>query len=155
MTVPDRLAMVMAALFVLVGGVFAVGSWGAYLTDSAIARDGVRATGKITGKLVSRDDDDIDHLISYTFSLPDGRQQTGRHAIAEDDWAAREVGQPIAVSYGQNNPTRNFPVGYGVTSLGLTAFLSVAGAALAAFGALILVAPWKWPAKPKPSPRDA
>ena len=155
MTGSDRLAMVMAALLVLVGGVFAIGSWGAYLTDSVIARDGVRATGKITGKWVSRDDDETDHLLSYTFSLPDGRQQTGRQAIAEDDWATREVGQPIAVSYGQNNPTRNFPVGYGVISLGLTAFLSVAGGALAGFGALILVAPWKGPVKPRPSPRDA
>lgn len=155
MTLPDRLAMVMAALFVLVGGVFAIGSWGAYLTDRAIAHDGARATGTITGKSVSHGDDDTDHLIAYSFALPDGRQQTGQHAIAEDDWATRQVGQPLALSYDQRKPTRNFPVGYGVTSLGLTAFLSVLGAALAGFGALILVAPWKWPATPRPPRRDA
>ena len=82
MNVPDRLAMGLAALFVVVGLVFAIGSWGAYLTDTQIAREGGRATGTITDKSVSRGDDDTDYLLRYRFTLPDGRWQTGQHGIA-------------------------------------------------------------------------
>lgn len=156
MTLPDRLAMGLAALFVVVGLVFAIGSWGGYLTDTHIARDGGRATGTITGKSVSHGDDDTDYLLQYRFVLPDGRTQTGQHRIAKVDWETRAVGAPLAVSYDRERPARNFPVGYGVTSLGLTIFLSVFGAVFAAFGAAILVAPWKWPAdRPRPPSRSA
>ncbi len=155
MNVPDRLAMGLAALFVVVGLVFAIGSWGAYLTDTQIAREGGRATGTITDKSVSRGDDDTDYLLRYRFTLPDGRWQTGQHGIAKADWATRKIGAPLDVSYDRLRPSRNFPAGYGVTSLGMTIFLSVFGAVFAAFGAAILVAPWKWPAdRPRP-PRGA
>jgi uncharacterized membrane protein len=153
-TVPDRLAMMLAALFVVVGLVFAIGSWGSYLTDTHIARDGGRATGTITDKSVSRGDDDTDYLLQYRFALPDGGLQTGQHGIAKADWATRQIGAPLAISYDRNRPSRNFPAGYGVTSLGMTIFMSVLGAVFAAFGAVIFVAPWKWPAdRPRPPPR--
>ena len=91
----------------------------------------------------------------YRFVLADGRTQTGQHGIAKADWATRTIGTPLAISYDRERPSRNFPDGYGVTSLGMTIFVSAFGAVFAAFGAAILIAPWKWPAdRPRP-PRGA
>jgi Protein of unknown function (DUF3592) len=159
-SLPDRpglglAGLFLAGLFVVVGLVFAIGSWGAYLNDTRIARSGARATGTITGKTVSRGDDDTDYEIRYEFALPDGRRQAGRHAIARDDWDTRRVGAPLAVSYDAGTPARNFPVGYGVTSLGVTIALSLLGALFAGFGGALLFAAIKAPSVPeaRPPPR--
>jgi hypothetical protein len=49
------------------------------------------------------------------------------------------------VAYSERNPDRNFPVGAGVTSLGVTVFVSVFSAVFAIFGTLLLVAVYRRP----------
>lgn len=136
---PSRAAWVFGLLFAIVGGIFAVGSWGAYLTDSEIERTGLRAEGLVLDKFVLRSHDgDSDFIVKYRFPLASGESKEASHTVSKGLWTGYRKGEPIEILYSSTNPNRNFPAGSGVTSIGLTAFISTMGALFAIFGAALL-----------------
>lgn len=136
----NRIAVLVGLLAVLVGILGIAVSWGAYLLDSDIEKHGARAVGNITGKsLASVADGSSDFIVAYWFSLPSGERLEAQHSVSPELWERLREGGTLVVAYSQRNPDRNFPVGAGVTSLGVTVFVSVLSAAFALFGTLLLV----------------
>ncbi|MBK6844709.1 MAG: DUF3592 domain-containing protein [Gemmatimonadetes bacterium] len=120
---PSRFAIAVCVLLALVGSVGAVGSWGAYLTDSRLERSGPRAVGLVTDSHVSRAaDGETDYIVEYTFALPSGREVASQRGVSQRLWSQLRRGERVTVVYSAKQPGRNFPLGAGVTSLGLTIF---------------------------------
>lgn len=112
----------------MVGLVFAVGVWGAYILDTRIEREGYSSTAKITRKYIGADEDGTDYRVEYRFQVP-GKEESilGSHSQRETQWRALKIGDPIEVYFQKENPLRNFPIGGGVTSLGLSIAITVVG----------------------------
>jgi hypothetical protein len=53
---------------------------------------------------------------------------------------ALDAGNTLTVFYAPENPARNFPEGAGVTSIGANIFVVIIAAAVALFGAVLMVA---------------
>jgi hypothetical protein len=132
-------AIVLAAAFCVVGTIGAVGSWVVYRLDGAIARGGERADGHVTRKsLVYATDGDSDYTVDYWFVLPSGARIEATRGIRKALWATLREGDVVAVRYSAANPRRNFPERDGPPGVGVTAFVSLLCATLAAFGALVI-----------------
>lgn len=141
---PSRFAIAVCVLLALVGSVGAVGSWGAYLTDSRLERSGPRAVGLVTDAQVSRAaDGETDYIVKYTFALPSGREVLAQRGVSQRLWSQLRRGERVTVVYSAEHPGRNFPLGAGVTSLGLTIFGSLLSAAVAALGYAVLFGVWR------------
>jgi hypothetical protein len=149
---PSRLALIIAALLATFGIIGVVGSWGAYSLDSSIEREGVRATGRVLDKHVLAAADDSDFIVEYSFELPSGERLTNSPGVSKALWSRFHKGDAIEIYYSAENPRRNFPVGAGVTSLGVTIFVSLISAVVGLFGYAILHSYFRGPAK---EPRDA
>lgn len=139
MTRDSRVAIIIAILLAVVGTIGAVGSWGAYLTDSRLERSGQRAQGLVTHKrsLLSADGDS-DYIVEYSFPLPSGELKQSQRGVSKALWTGLNEGQSFVVVYSRENPNRNFPLGAGVTSMGVTVFVSVLSAVVALLGFAIL-----------------
>ena len=136
----NRLSVAIGVLFLLFGLGVVVGQWGAYNLDTGIEKHGGRATGFVTKKtFVFSSDGDSDYVLEYCFSLPSGQQLRPRRTVSKDLWSSLQEGESFVVLYHPENPNRNFPVGSGVTSFGVTVFVWVLGAVFLVFGALIFV----------------
>ena len=120
----------------LVGLFAAVGSWGALRRDRAIERDGARAIATVTRLEVVEVHDGNDYVVQYRFDVPGGGTVTAQRGLPKRVWSALSEGAPLAVAYDPANARRNFPVGHGVTSVGLALFASVIGLLVAGLGAL-------------------
>lgn len=127
---------VVPAFMLLIGLLAAVGSWGALRRDRAIERDGARAVAIVTRLEVVEVHDGNDYLVHYRFRVPEGGVVTAQRGLPERAWRALSEGAPLPVAYDPANPRRNFPVGHGVTSVGLALFASVIGLVVAGMGAL-------------------
>ncbi len=126
-------------LFLAVGVVMVVGSIGAYRLDSAIQRSGGSSLGTVIDKDFSFSaDGDSDYQVTYTFLLADGGEMTGSQLVSKRFYESVERGDQITIHYLRSNPGRNFPTDQGVTSLGLTVFVSAMGAVFAAVGVALL-----------------
>lgn len=135
----SRLALAIGAAFCAFGLVAAIGSWGAYLADSRILEHGARVEARVLGKdVLFAADGDSDFMIDYVFELPDGTRELGHRGVPRPLWQSVREGGTVTVLYSPDNPRRNFPLGAGVTSLGLTVFVSAMGAVFAAVGSLLL-----------------
>jgi len=111
-------ALVMGFLFLLLGLGGAIAAWGAYATDTRIARTGVRAEGQLLGKSISAAADGTSgHILEYRFTTADGRTVDASRTVDEELWRSFEEGDAIVISYAPENPGRSFPVGGGVTSI--------------------------------------
>jgi len=127
------------AAFFVVGLVFIVGSWGAYLTDSNIVKNGASADGRLMKKYFMRAaDGDSDHMIEYWFKTADGVMIEATRGISRDLWNALHEGQTLQIHYARDNPRRNFPLGAGVTSPGIAIYASVFGALFALSGGALV-----------------
>ena len=134
--------LLMAGLLVVAGSLGVIGSWGAYWLDTDIIRDAQQAMGQITKKTVLQvADGDSDHLIAYWFRLPDGTRMEAEQGISKRLWQSLHEGDTLDILYAADNPRRNFPKGGGVTSLGVTLFVSLLSALFATFGGL-MIAGW-------------
>lgn len=129
----------MGALFLLVGLGGVVGAWGAYLTDKEIERSGPRAPAYLVKKVfLEVADGDSDYILEYRFQPEAGPVVGASRSVSKKLWDASREGQLLEVRYSLENPHRNFPAGEGVTSLGVTVFVSVVTALLAAFGGALV-----------------
>ena len=136
----NRRALIMGSLFALVGAVGAVGSWFAYSLDTGIEKSGPRAVGHITDKsMVSSSDGDSDFTVSYWFVLPGGERIEAERGVSKELWSTFRKGETLVVAYADGNPRRNFPSGAGVTSFGVTVFVSALSSVFAIFGSLLLL----------------
>jgi len=123
----DRIVFgALGLLFLTAGSVGCIGSWGAYLLDSRIAKTGMRAEALVIEKsYASTTDGTRDFLVKYEFNQANGDQVVGEHRITYQEWTELRKGDSLQISYAADNPQRNFPVSSGATSLSLTIFLSV------------------------------
>lgn len=136
----SRVALGMGALFLVVGCIGAIGSWGAYRLDTSIEKSGQRAEGRITKKSVLfAADGDSDYIVEYWFNLPSGKRVEAVRGVHKQLWNTLRDGEAFVVLYSAEKPKRNFPLGGGVTSIGLAVFASVFFGSFAAFGALLVV----------------
>ena len=135
----SKLALVMGVVFLLVGLGGVVGSWGAYVTDTNIERSGPRATGRLVKKLfLGAADGDSDYVLEYRFETPSGQSVTASRGVSKELWASLREGESREVRYSASNPKRNFPAGAGVTSIGVTIFVSVVASLFAVFGGALV-----------------
>ena len=136
----SRVALVMGALFFVVGCIGAIGSWGAYQLDTSIEKSDQRAEGRITKKSFLFDvEGDSDYIVEYQFNLPSGKRVEAVRGVHKKLWNTLRVGDAFVVLYLAENPKRNFPLGEGVTSIGMTVFASVFFGGFAVFGVLLVV----------------
>lgn len=136
----QRIVLLIGIVFVAIGAFGVIASWGAYFTDSAIAEKGQRAEGQILAKgIVASADGDSDFTVRYSFPLPGGQPREAEHSVSKKIWDKLQEGGPVIVLYAPDHPERNFPLGGGVTSLGVTLFVSLLAAVFAVFGALLLI----------------
>lgn len=135
----SRVALGMGALFFVVGCIGAIGSWGAYRLDTSIEKSGQRAEGRITKKSVLvAADGDSDYIVEYWFNLPSGKRVEAVRGVHKELWNTLRDGEALVVLYSAENPERNFPLGGGIASIGITVFVSVFFAVFAASGALLV-----------------
>lgn len=136
----SKWALVMGVVFLLIGLGGVVGSWGAYVTDTEIERSGPRATGRLVKKLFLRAaDGDSDYMLEYTFATSSGQEMKASRSVSKALWASLREGESLEVRYSEANPKRNFPAGAGVTSMGVTIFVSVVASVFAVFGGVLLL----------------
>ncbi len=136
----NRIALIMGSLLALVGAVGAVGSWFAYSLDTGIEKSGGRAEGHITEKsMVFASDGDSDFNVSYWFVLPRGERIEAERGVSKELWNSFQKGGTLVVVYSDSNPRRNFPLGAGVTSLGVTVFVSALSSVFAVIGSLLVI----------------
>jgi len=122
-----------------VGLIFMIGAWGAYLTDSRIQNSGASAQGHLERKVFLFDaGGDSEYLLEYWFLLEDGSRINASHHVSKALWDAVHENQTIEIKYSASKPQRNFPLGAGVTSLGMTIFASLFGAVFALFGGALI-----------------
>lgn len=131
----SKLALVLGVIFLLLGFGGVIGSWGAYSTDTAIERSGPRATGYLIKKLfLAAADGDSDYMLEYKFETASGQTVTASRGVSKALWMSLREGETLEVRYSASNPARNFPAGGGVTSIGVTIFISVIASILGVFG---------------------
>ncbi len=132
-------ALCIGLVFGLLGVLGLIGSWGAYGRDTDIVRAGHTAQATVLHKHRSQaGDDDTEYVVAYRFALPDGRSVDGQHSLPRERWAPLQKGDALTVHYAPDQPRRNFPQGRGVTSMGVTVFVSVLAAVFAVFGGLLV-----------------
>ena len=135
----SRTAFVMGVLFFIVGSIGALGSWAAYWLDTGIERNGHRAQGHVTRKsYLSVADGGSDYNVEYWFMLPSGERVESNRGVHKELWSTLKEGNSVIVLYSADNPKRNFPLGGGVTSIGVAVFVSVISAVIAVFGSLLI-----------------
>lgn len=132
-------ALIMGGLFLLFGLIFLIGSWGAYLTDSKIQETGKSADGHIEKKVfLFVADGDSDYILEYWFLTNDGLKINTSHHVSKSLWQKVNEKQIIEIKYSPTNPKRNFPIGEGVTSFGLSIFFSVIGGLITLMGGALI-----------------
>ena len=134
-----RILGILAGCIILGIGVFIlVGAWGTYLKDTGIANSGMVAEAIVVkaGHLVAKRGES--HGLVYRFTLADGNVIERNWTQEEEHWKRYRVGDSIRIHYDPDHPGRNFPEGAGVTSLGMTLFISAFGLIFAIFGGMIL-----------------
>ena len=100
--------------------------------------------GLVTDAQVSRAaDGETDYIVKYTFALPSGREVSAQRGVSQRLWSQLRRGERVTVVYSAEHPGRNFLLGAGVTSLGLTIFGSLLSAAVAALGYAVLIGVWR------------
>lgn len=135
----SKLALILGLIFLLLGLGGVIGSWGAYLTDTAIERSGPRATGHLIKKLfLAAADGDSDYMLEYKFETASGQTVTASRGVSKALWMSLREGETLEVRYSASNPARNFPAGGGVTSIGVTLFISVIASIFAIFGGALV-----------------
>jgi hypothetical protein len=135
----SKIALVFGILFLVTGLLFVYGSWRGYQLDTQILERGARADGHVTRKIVvAAADGNNDHGIDYWFALPDGKRIEAHAGVPKSVWDGVHEGDTLQIAYSTEYPRRNFPVGGGVTSAGLTMFVGGFGAVFAALGGLLI-----------------
>lgn len=139
-TRPHIGAIAVGVLFLLAGLAMLVGAAGAFLQDTRIARAGTTLTAVVLGKeMVFSSLGDSDFEISYAFTLPDGSRRQSTSLISRQRWLTLQEGDTLEIRIDAFDPTRSFPVGEGVTSPFMLAFMALFGLAMAVPGGMLLL----------------
>jgi hypothetical protein len=127
------------AISLLLAGLILAGVWGTYLNDSRIEREAATVDAVVVraGFLVAKPGET--HGLIYRFNLPDGRAMERRWSEDDDRWRGYRAGDRIRIHYDPNDPNRNFPDGEGVTSLGMTLFISAFGLAFLFLAGMLML----------------
>jgi Protein of unknown function (DUF3592) len=132
-------ALVVGALFLIIGCVGFVGSWAAYQLDTGIVKHGQRAQGHIISKgFLFVADGDSEYNVKYWFKLEGGPRVDASRGVDEALWRTLREGESFVVVYSAENPRRNFPLSGGVTSFGVAVWLSILFLVFAGFGVLMI-----------------
>lgn len=132
-------ALCIGLVFGWLGAFGLIGSWAAYERDTGIVRAGHTAEATVLRKHRSQAaDDDVEYVVAYRFTLSDGTPVDGQHTLPRERWSRLQKGDALTVHYAPDRPRRNFPQGRGVTSIGVTLFVSGLSAAFAVFGGLLV-----------------
>ncbi len=132
---PNLVALIMGVIFFLAGLLFIVGSWGAYITDTKIQESGNSADAHIKKKVHVFDaKGDSGYILEYWFKTDSGSKINTSRNVSKTLWKSVSEGQAISIKYSPSNPKRNFPNGEGVTSFGMSVYVSVFGAIFTLFG---------------------
>jgi len=135
----STISLVFGIVFLVIGLLTVFGSWRGYQLDNGILEHGVRTQGHITKKIViAAADGDSDYGVDYWFTLPAGQRIEAHGGIPKSLWDGLHEGDTLEIAYSSEYPRRNFPVGGGVTSLGLTIFVGTFGAIFAVLGGLLI-----------------
>jgi len=133
------LPLLIGLLFLLAGLGGCIGAWGAYLTDIRIEREGPRAQGTLLKKsFLGVADGDSDYVLEYVFTPEGGSPLKMSRSVSKSLWVSLREGQALEIRYSRESPRRNFPAGSGVTSIGVTIFVSVIAAIFVLLGAALV-----------------
>jgi hypothetical protein len=138
-----RAGWIASVVFLAVGCLAVLGTWGVYLKDTGIAKSGGVAQAVVTRVGHLRAKPGENHGLVYQFTLPDGRVIERTVTDDAERWQAYRVGDKLTVHYELTNPQRNFPQEEGNQSVGLAVFLSVIGLMFTAVGALLGWGAWR------------
>ena len=135
----SAISLVFGIVFLAVGLLTVFGSWRGYQLDNRILEHGVRAPGQITKKVVAAAADGTNEYgVDYWFTLPEGERIEAHGGVPKSLWDGLREGDTLEIAYSPEYPRRNFPVGGGVASLGITMFVGTFGAVFAALGGLLI-----------------
>ena len=94
------MALVMGALFLLVGCIATVVSWGALWLDASNKMSGQRAEGRITNKnIILSAGGDNDFIVEYWFNLPSRKRVEAVRGVHTKLWNSLRVGGAFVVLY--------------------------------------------------------
>lgn len=129
----------MGTIFSIAGCQGVIGTWAAYRLDTGIQAHGQRAVGHVLGKsLPLESGGDGEYDVKYWFQLPSGERIEARREVPRAQWEKILVGDTLVILYAAQSPKRNFPQGGGVTSVGVSVFVSLLSAVFGAFGAILI-----------------
>lgn len=132
--------LIMGMVFVMIGLIFFIAPWGAYIKDSKIQDSGSIAEGHIVKKtFLFVTDGDSDYILEYWFATDSGNIIKTSHHVNKSFWNSVSEKQIIEIKYSSSNPERNFPISEGSSSLGMTLFISILGALLSLFGSTLIL----------------
>lgn len=135
----SRISLVSGIVFLAAGLLTVFGSWRGYQLDTGILEHGVRTQGHITKKVtIAAADGGSEYGVDYWFTLPEGQRIEAHGGVPKSLWDGLREGETLEIAYSPEYPRRNFPVGGGVTSLGITMFVGTFGAVFAALGGLLI-----------------
>jgi hypothetical protein len=135
----SRISLIFGIVFLTVGLLTTLGSWRGYQLDAGILEHGARTQGHITKKVtVAAADGGHDHGLDYWFVLPEGQRIEAHSGVPKSLWESMREGDSLEIAYSPQYPRRNFPVGGGVNTLGLTMFVGAFGAVFVALGGLLI-----------------
>lgn len=119
------------------GLLFAIGSWATLWLDTGIEDHGPRATATVTGKKITHNEG-TEYVLRYSFLRPDGRRVDGRHRVKRWFWNSLRPGDTLTVAFDADHPTRNFPPGYGNSSIGLAFLACAVGSVFVVIGVSVI-----------------
>lgn len=122
-------------IFVLLGILFIVLTWGGHVRSKEVMGKGDRAVATVTDKKVERtraypaDNTSVDLNVYYVFETKDKKGIKGNYSVrGKETWDKLNIGDSIEVAYDPENPDYNFPAGEGsLVSPGMPIALSVFG----------------------------
>jgi hypothetical protein len=95
----------MGVLFLLVGLIFVIGSWGAYLTDSKIQDNGNIAEGHIEKKVFLFDEEgESYYILEYWFITKTSSKINAIHHVSKLLCSSVRENQTIEIRYSSSNP---------------------------------------------------
>lgn len=112
----SKVQLLIGLLFFLLGGIGCIGGIGAYVRDTAIVREGLRATARIIDKDVMRDSSEgNEYEISYTFDIPATNSSSpsqsieGQAHIDKSRWKPCGLATQLRWCTPSNHRTETFP----------------------------------------------
>lgn len=126
-------------IFLLIGLFMVISTWIVYGIDSKIVDDNNISKAIVVKKyFVASADGDSDFMIEYYFTDKNQKLIKTSRGVTEELWNKMKQKDTIDILYTLDNSARNFPVGSGHTSIGLSIFVTVLGLIFTGFGLVVV-----------------